>query len=218
MKYRLLKRALKFARTPSAGEESVMSFCKNCGGARESGDQLCRSCGAVQTYYQPAMTAGLDREEWNTQIVGLMGRPGEANDPGQPSAQQLFGVSSDRFEMIKTLGMGAVGMVYLARDKESDELVALKVLRPGLRKNKEIIARFRREIQIANKLDHPNIARVHSFNENGGGMYIVMQFIDGTDLAEYQRSHVLSKPINLGELMNLVQRYSSGVLVPRAER
>jgi serine/threonine protein kinase/Tfp pilus assembly protein PilF len=88
------------------------------------------------------------------------------------------------YRVIRRLGQGGMGAVYLATrsDAEYDRAVAIKVLRPGLQ-SRAMVRRFRSERQILASLDHPNIARLH----DGGTMpdgrpYLVMEYIDGTPI------------------------------------
>ncbi len=89
------------------------------------------------------------------------------------------------FEILGELGRGGMGVVYRARQRKLDRLVAVKVLpallgtvRPDAR------ARFRREAELAASLDHTNIAGVHDFGEVDGTLYYVMQLIEGRSLRD----------------------------------
>jgi hypothetical protein len=92
-----------------------------------------------------------------------------------------------QYALVRLLGRGGMGAVYLARDQELDRLVALKVLPPGVGDSAESRARFRREAQLAAKLTHPNIVPLHSFGENDGLMYYVMGYVRGESLADRLR-------------------------------
>jgi serine/threonine protein kinase len=90
-----------------------------------------------------------------------------------------------RYEVLQLLGQGGMGAVYKARHKKMDRLVALKVINAKLLDNPKAIERFQREVQAAAKLDHPNIVRAHDADEAGGTHFLVMEFVEGTDLARY---------------------------------
>src|SRR6185295_18717608 len=77
-----------------------------------------------------------------------------------------------------------MGEVYRARDTKLGRDVALKVLPEQLAQNRERIARFTREAQLSAALNHPNIAAIYGVEEAGGGLALVLEYIDGETLAE----------------------------------
>jgi serine/threonine protein kinase len=93
-----------------------------------------------------------------------------------------------RYELEKTLGRGAMGVVYLARDPIIDRLVALKTLRVDLDAEhaEEFRERFVREARAAGRLNHPGIVTVHDVGEDPetGLMYIAMEHVEGRDLKQ----------------------------------
>jgi serine/threonine protein kinase len=93
-----------------------------------------------------------------------------------------------RYEIEKTLGRGAMGVVYLARDPIIDRLVALKTLRVDLDAEhaEEFRERFVREARAAGRLNHPGIVTVHDVGEDPetGLMYIAMEHVEGRDLKQ----------------------------------
>src|SRR5882762_9404539 len=89
------------------------------------------------------------------------------------------------FEILRELGRGSGGRVYLARDGELGHLVALKVLAPELALVPEGVERFRREARALAELDHENVVRVHRVGEDSEGRHFCsMQFVDGRTLDE----------------------------------
>ena len=98
------------------------------------------------------------------------------------------GLVLGKYEIIKEIGRGGMGVVYSARDIRIDRTVAVKelLINPSLEKAAaEIIARFHREAQTAGSLQHPNIVTIHDFGEDSGHHYIAMEFIEGKNLKEY---------------------------------
>jgi serine/threonine protein kinase len=95
-------------------------------------------------------------------------------------------ILADRYEIVRSLGSGAMGAVYLARDKSLDqELTAIKILFPHLVQDRSIFARFRNEVLLARRLSHPNIVRTYDFGNAGNGYYYIsMEYISGTSLKE----------------------------------
>ena len=87
---------------------------------------------------------------------------------------------SARYEVLRQLGRGGMGLVYLARDRMLDTDVAIKVLRSDLRAGIE--RRFRSEIRLARQVRHRNVCGIHEYGEDGPLHYIVMEYIEGQDL------------------------------------
>src|SRR3954465_2227649 len=92
-------------------------------------------------------------------------------------------VLGDRFETEQAARAGGMGQVFRARDRVSDELVAVKVL-PDQREDR--IARFEREIELLSELSHPGIVRYVSHGTTPeGALYLVMEWLDGEDLKHH---------------------------------
>ncbi|HEX5719335.1 MAG TPA: protein kinase [Thermoanaerobaculia bacterium] len=87
-----------------------------------------------------------------------------------------------RFEILAVLGSGGMGVVYKARDRELDDLVALKMLRKELLGDPGNLERLKAEIKLARKITHPNVLRTHDFGEIGGMPYISMEYVRGVTL------------------------------------
>jgi len=81
------------------------------------------------------------------------------------------------------LGAGGMGNVYRAHDNELDEVVALKVLRPELASAPGALDRFRREVKLARRVTHPNVARVFDLGEVDGERILTMELVEGESLA-----------------------------------
>ncbi len=90
-----------------------------------------------------------------------------------------------RYKIVRHIGSGGMANVYLGHDLILDRPVAIKVLRFDFRDNKDALRRFQREALSATQLIHPNIVGVYDVDEEDGLQYIVMEFIDGTDLKKY---------------------------------
>jgi serine/threonine-protein kinase len=88
-----------------------------------------------------------------------------------------------QFDLVRLLGRGATGAVYLALDRTLQRWVAIKVLLPALTFDAERRERFRREALTNARLSHPNIVPIYSFGEAEGVMYSVMEYIRGPSLA-----------------------------------
>ncbi len=93
------------------------------------------------------------------------------------------GTKLGRYEIVRPLGSGAMGMVLLAHDEKLDRDVAIKILAPGVFAGDEARSRFRREAMALAKLSHANIAAVYDVDEHDGVDYIVMEWVQGETLA-----------------------------------
>jgi eukaryotic-like serine/threonine-protein kinase len=89
------------------------------------------------------------------------------------------------YEVIKRIGAGGMGTVYLAKDTDLGRLVALKVLPTEMAAKPEMISRFRQEAQHAAKLRHENIVTLYGCGESKGTHYLAMEYVEGCNLHEY---------------------------------
>jgi hypothetical protein len=96
----------------------------------------------------------------------------------------LESVLSHQYEIMRPIGRGGMGTVYLARERALDRFVAIKVLRPDLALAERHRERFRREARIAARLSHPGILALHSFGEIENLWYFVMTYVRGETLDE----------------------------------
>ncbi|MGV9482563.1 serine/threonine-protein kinase, partial [Gordonia aichiensis] len=85
------------------------------------------------------------------------------------------------YRIIRKLGAGGMGSVYLAAHPSLPRTDALKILSPELSRDPEFRARFEREANLAAGLDHPNIVAVYNRGDEDGQLWIAMQYVDGTD-------------------------------------
>jgi len=87
-----------------------------------------------------------------------------------------------RYDILGEAGSGGMGIVYRARDRETGELVALKLLKPEIAADPAVAERFKNELRLARKITHKNVCRIHEFNRTDGTAYISMEFVDGESL------------------------------------
>jgi eukaryotic-like serine/threonine-protein kinase len=93
-------------------------------------------------------------------------------------------VLADRYEILQLLGRGGMGAVYKAVDRELDRIVALKLIRPELARNPEILRRFKQELILARQVTHRNVIRIFDLAQSDGIKFITMDFVEGRDLHE----------------------------------
>lgn len=92
-------------------------------------------------------------------------------------------IIADRYHVMKKLGEGGMGQVYLAEHVKMGRKSALKVMHPGMKSDVDAISRFNREAANASRIAHPNVASVYDFGETPDGIiYLAMEFVDGPPL------------------------------------
>lgn len=106
----------------------------------------------------------------------------KAASPPQPD---LTGRTLGDFQILRRIGTGGMGQVYLARQLSLKREVALKLLRGELNSNLTALARFEAEAQAVAKLNHPNIVHIHQVGEADGLRYMVLEFVEGRNLRDY---------------------------------
>jgi serine/threonine protein kinase len=93
-------------------------------------------------------------------------------------------IVGQQYKILSELGAGGMGIVYHGVDVMLEREVAIKKLRSEFSRTPDIAERFRREARIQARLNHPNIAHLYSFFQDGESFYIVMEFVDGTPLGK----------------------------------
>ena len=96
-------------------------------------------------------------------------------------------VLGGRYRLVELLGQGGMATIYRARDGQLERDVAVKVLRPEYGTDPDFASRFRHEAQAAASLNHPNVVQVFDYGTDPAGPYIVMELVDGEDLASIIR-------------------------------
>ncbi|HLX36124.1 MAG TPA: Stk1 family PASTA domain-containing Ser/Thr kinase [Candidatus Limnocylindrales bacterium] len=100
-----------------------------------------------------------------------------------------------RYRLIELLGQGGMATIYRARDSQLERDVAVKVLRPEYGADPDFLERFRHEAQAAASLSHPSIVAVYDYGTDPAGPFIVMELVDGQDLASLLRRRGPLPPI-----------------------
>src|ERR1039457_2147083 len=93
-----------------------------------------------------------------------------------------------QLEILEFLGRGGMGVVYKARQKSLNRLVALKLLAPERVRDPKFAERFAREAQALAALNHPNIVTIYDFGQAGGFYFLLMEFVDGLNLRQLLRT------------------------------
>jgi serine/threonine protein kinase len=114
----------------------------------------------------------------------------------------------DDYELLELLGTGGFGRVYRVRDLQLERLVALKVLHPALIRDPSVVERFRREAQLAARLDHPNIVNIYDIGGRSGLIWYTMESIEGPNLAQLVER---DGPLTLQRVLRLLREALSAL-------
>ena len=124
-------------------------------------------------------------------------------------ADSLIGrVLADRYHILKRIGEGGMGRVYLGEHVKMNRQCAIKVMGPALVNDAESAARFAREASNAARIIHPNVAAVFDYGESDGLIYLVMEFVDGEPLA---RVLTREAPLALDRALDLASQIADGL-------
>jgi serine/threonine protein kinase len=114
-----------------------------------------------------------------------------------------------RFEIIEEIGKGGMGTVYKAYDSKIREVVALKLLKPEIASDVEVIERFRNEIKLARQVSHRHVCRMYDIGEEWLSIYISMEYVPGEDLKSFIRR---SGHINEAKALHLARQILEGLV------
>ncbi len=121
-------------------------------------------------------------------------------------------VIAGRFEIVRLISRGGMGAVFEAVDRKLGEPVAIKVIAPEYARDRKLLERFLREVQIARRVSHPNICRIHDLGEHAGAPYLTMELLEGETLA----TRLEHGPVPLEEWENLARQLFDGLAAAHA--
>jgi tRNA A-37 threonylcarbamoyl transferase component Bud32 len=152
----------------------------------DTSSQRCPQCGAPLPANAPAglcpnclMALNLKTETFFTDA---------AASPAAPSPPETIAPHFPQLDILEFLGRGGMGVVYKARQKTLNRLVALKLLAPERVRDLKFADRFTHEAQALAALNHPNIVTIYDFGQAGGFYYLLMEFVDGVNLRQLLRA------------------------------
>ena len=120
----------------------------------------------------------------------------------------LVGKNVGSFEIVKIIGRGGMGVVYLARDTKLKRSVAVKSIPAELQTSSTARTRFRREAELLASLNHPNIGAIHEIIEQDeGANYLILEYVPGETLAE----RIAREPLKLEEALSIGQQIAEAV-------
>src|SRR5262245_35446545 len=157
--------------------------CTNCGFENQASAATCVKC-ATPFPGSDMTLAGSAESTPSSSFTKAV--PANA-PPTAPGAIEPGKVIGERFEILQLLGEGGMGAVYKAHDRELERDVALKLIRPELARNPEILQRFKHELILARQVTHRNVIRIFDLGQAAGHKYITMEYLDGRDLRSVLR-------------------------------
>jgi len=113
-----------------------------------------------------------------------------------------------RYQIIEELGKGGMGRVYRALDKELNEEVALKLIKPEIAKDKKTIERFKNELKFARKISHRNVGRMYELMEDKGTHFITMEYVPGQDLGRLIKQ---TGQLTIGKAISIAEEICEGL-------
>jgi len=113
-----------------------------------------------------------------------------------------------RYQILKELGRGGMGIVFQAYDKELKEQVAIKILSPLLSSDPDALERLKREVSSARRVTHPNVIRIHDISEFNDLHFISMEFFDGISLKDYIKK---TGALSLMQALNIALQICDGL-------
>ena len=139
--------------------------------------------------------------------------------------EHLLSQTVSHYQIIKELGRGGMGEVYLAEDTKLERKVALKFLPKHLTADKEARLRFEREAKAAAALNHPNIVTIHEIGEHEGQVFIAMEHVEGRTLKDVMSvgtGRDLSLPIThhplpLAQVLDIASQIAAGLAAAHAK-
>jgi serine/threonine protein kinase len=180
-----------------------MAKCTSCAAALPENAVFCPACSARVT---PGATGSIDGVE-------------TVFHPDEPAPLSLQEGTDfhDRYQVRRTLGAGAMGVVYLADDKITKRSVALKVISPALTNSSAARRRFIQEGLIARDVRHPNVIAMYEVAEAGGQVYLVMEYVQGQTLRQLLREALLTgQDIPLDTAKPLIRNILEGLSAAHA--
>ena len=141
--------------------------------------------------------------------------PTPAEDPLLAELPRVQGhpTLARRWQLLRCLGRGGMGVVYLARHTTLGQLAAVKCLRPEYAEDRGFLSRFRREAQVAARIHHAHMVGVRDFDDQGPLVHLVLEFIEGRTLRRLLREE---GPLELAQALRLTQEIAAGLAAAHA--
>lgn len=163
--------------------------CAACGGSNEAGSSWCTSCGkplgAGVAKTSPGEPAAAAFEVGPAIKTEPSSGPLVSEKPATVAKQDPLAAGSiidNKYKLVRVLGEGGMGIVYLAEDIHSGIQIVLKAMRPELSHRKDVRERTLAEGRTLARIDHPNVVHLNAIVADHTGLWLAMQYIDGESL------------------------------------
>ncbi len=117
-------------------------------------------------------------------------------------------IFAGRYQIVEELGHGGMGRVFRALDTQLHEEVALKLIRPEIALDRDMLDRFRNELKLARKISHRNVGRMYELMDDRGAHFITMEYVPGEDLRSFIRR---SGQLTVGKTMAIAAQVADGL-------
>ncbi len=168
-KAELAKEALKITKTDTGEVTKLRERVENLE------NLVCRLDSELNVQIEKSLSSG--------RIITSVGDAGVSQMP--TTFMNVASALEARFQILKELGRGGMGIVFQAHDKELREQVAIKILSPILSTNVDALERLKREVSAARRVTHQNVIRIHDIAEMNGLHFVSMEYFHGQSLKEY---------------------------------
>lgn len=172
-------------------------FCDRCGAQTRDDARFCPGCGA-DLAQQRSSAAEHD------------------TPPPESTVQTVGAVLGNRYVIEQEIGRGGMGIVYKALDRELDVPVALKVLHPRIADRPEAVTQLRDEALAAMRLTHPNVVRLHNFENTPEAKYLLMEYVPGQSLSK-MLSNGLAAGFTERDVVRIAQQVCDGLVAAHTE-
>src|SRR5213082_1886140 len=187
----------------------VIRVCRKCGAKifSDAPRGLCTAC-MLETALGifPDAVAGVDSSAGSLDELSCDNPKPTSGVKEAVRAATMLGELGD-YELLDEVGRGGQGVVFRARQKSLNRIVALKVISLGQWASKAHLKRFRREAEAAARLEHPSIVPIHEVGERDGACYFSMKFVEGGQLDEVVRR----TPISIRQAAELITKVARTV-------
>src|SRR5436190_7102888 len=188
----------------------VIRVCRKCGAKifSDAPRGLCTAC-VLETalgIVPDAVAADQENEAANRRMGESARSPSPRFSDSPFQSVPMLGELGD-YELLEEIGRGAQGVVFRARQKSLNRIVALKVISLGQWASKAHLKRFRREAEAAASLDHPSIVPIYEVGERDGSCYFSMKFVEGGQLDEVVRR----TPMSIRQAVELIAKVARTV-------
>jgi serine/threonine protein kinase/tetratricopeptide (TPR) repeat protein len=179
--------------------------CPQCMHSNPPGSLCCKHCNT--SFSDTSETVMIEGETgWSRALTGAIA----SASPGSLRAGEIV---ARRYEILKVLGEGGMGTVYMAMDREVDRVVALKVIRSDLAGQTRILERFKQELILTRQVTHKNVIRIFDLGSDGPLRFITMEYVEGRDLSSLLREGRL--PVE--ETTRIIRQVCSALEAAHAE-